>query len=129
MVCNSHGDTKWYYQEYNTATKLFEVLLVSKEPVLKFNKVKYRDTGYYYCYGVYYNKDYHFIASRLLKVYGMLLYSVNYFPSFMYLFKMFANILGIIFHIAKMSYVVLSLVNNLHLSIALCIFFCFAIIK
>jgi len=72
IVCDSYGEAKWFFQKMYNAEKKFEVLLVSKEPVLKFKKVKYIHSGYYFCYGVYQNKENHFIAMRTLKVYGML---------------------------------------------------------
>ena len=73
IVCNSYGDTKWFYQDYSNTDDRddFEVLLISTNPVLTINSIKYMHSGFYFCYGVYPNTSSHFIAMRTLKVYGM----------------------------------------------------------
>ena len=69
IVCDSHGPTKWFYKEYNSGDNSM-VLMISNDPVLRLRKVKPMHSGHYYCYGVYPNMNDHFIAKRVLKIYG-----------------------------------------------------------
>lgn len=63
LGCFSYGDTKWYYKT------------TTSEPISSINTITFEDAelrngGDYYCYGLYPNKQKHFLAKRTLKVYG-----------------------------------------------------------
>ena len=67
IVCDSYGPTKWFFKEYRDPTV---VILISYNPVLKLREINHMYSGHYYCYGVYPNMRIHFIAKRIVKVYG-----------------------------------------------------------
>ena len=67
LVCDSHGPIKWFFKGFRDP---MVVLLTSHNPVLKLREINHMYSGHYYCYGVYPNMSNHFIAKRVVKVYG-----------------------------------------------------------
>ena len=68
--CISAGNTRWYY-------KYFDTMPISLADFLTVKSVTLENAAYYYCYGLYENKQKHFIASAQLKVYGKIFFMVK----------------------------------------------------
>ena len=63
MICDSNGDTRWYYNNVHTKPISLKTIMVIKLVLLKHG-------GVYYCYGLYNHKSMHFLAKAILNVHG-----------------------------------------------------------
>lgn len=61
LYCRSKGDTRWYHKTTSTYP-------ISRNNDLVLEKVKGKDSGKYYCYGLHADNSKHFLAQTTLKV-------------------------------------------------------------